>query len=108
MIACLDQNTVSELREVLTLYARIDSIAQRFNEIETLRQKIYNQQTQIRGNLDVLKNEGGEGELRTRYITTLAESEDQLNALREEEVTLRSEEAACHVKLEEHLSRFPS
>ncbi|MFD3162431.1 hypothetical protein [Herpetosiphon sp. NSE202] len=103
----LDQNTVSELREVLTLYARLDSIAQRFNEIEAARQKIYNQQTQIRGNLDVLKNEGGEGELRTRYITTLAETEDQLNALREEETTLRSEEAACHVKLEEHLSRFP-
>lgn len=103
----LDQNTVSELREVLTLYARIDSIIQRYNEIEALRQKIYNQQTQIRGNLDVLKNEGGEGELRTRYITTLAESEDQLNALREEEATLRSEEAGCHAKLEEHLSRFP-
>ncbi len=102
----LDQATVTELRDVLSLYARLDAIAQRYGQLEVLRQRIHEQQTQIRGNLDVLQNDGGEGELRTRYITTLAESEDRLAALREEEVALREEEALRREDLENRLQAF--
>lgn len=102
----LDQNTVAELRDVLNLYARLDAIAQRYMQLEALRQRIHEQQTQIRGNLDVLENEGEEGELRTRYIATLAESEDRLGALREEEEALRDEEEARRADLEARLQAF--
>ncbi len=104
----LDQATVTELRDVLSLYARLDAIAQRYGQLEVLRQRIHEQQTQIRGNLDVLKNEGGEGELRTRYITTLTESEDRLAALRDEEVALREEESQRREDLENRLQAFGS
>jgi len=56
----------------------------------------------------VLKNEGGEGELRTRYITTLTESEDRLAALRDEEVALREEESQRREDLENRLQAFGS
>ena len=102
----LDQSTVTELRDILNLYARLDEITVRYQQIEAQRQVVYNQQTQIRGNLDVLKNDGGEGELRNRYIATLSQSEDQLTALRDEELKLREEERSCRQQLDERLSKI--
>ena len=96
----LDQTTVSELRNVLALYNRLELIQRRYQEIDALRTKLHEQQQQIRGNLDVLKAEGEEGELRTRYIETLRTSEDRLQQLRDEEDTLRAEEARRKEELE--------
>jgi hypothetical protein len=102
----LDQATVTELRDVLALYGRLDDIAIRYGQLETQRQRIYEQQTQIRGNLDVLEKEGEEGELRTRYITSLADSENRLVALQEEETALREEETQRRAELDERLQNF--
>ena len=102
----LDQTTITELRDVLALYARLDAISVRYGELETVRGRIYEQQTQIRGNLDVLEKEGEEGELRNRYITSLAESENRLVALGDEETALRQEETERRRELEERLQAF--
>jgi hypothetical protein len=102
----LDQATVTELRDVLALYGRLDDIAIRYGQLEAQRQRIYEQQTQIRGNLDVLEKEGEEGELRTRYITTLADTENRLVALQEEETALREEETQRRTELDERLQNF--
>jgi len=91
---------------VLALYARLDAISVRYGELDTVRGRIYEQQTQIRGNLDVLEKEGEEGELRNRYITSLAESENRLVALGEEETALRQEETERRRELEERLQAF--
>ncbi len=102
----LDQTTVTELRSVLSIYARLDAIRQRYAELEQRRKQLHEQQTQVRGNLDVLHTEGEEGELRTRYIATLAASEDELVKLREEETTLRAEEQQRRSELEAYLRTF--
>lgn len=102
----LDQKTVAELRDVLALYARLDEIALEFGQIEARRKKLYEQQTQIRGNLNVLKGEGEEGELRTRYIAALSQAEDRLAALAEEEAALRLEEQERRDELARVLRAF--
>ncbi|HEY1011444.1 MAG TPA: hypothetical protein VGE07_01990 [Herpetosiphonaceae bacterium] len=102
----LDQTTVAELRDVLALYARLDAITQELVQVEARRKKLYDQQTQIRGNLNVLKGEGEEGELRTRYIAALGQAEDRLAALAEEETALRQEEEERREELARLLRAF--
>ncbi len=102
----LDQATINSLHDVLGLYERLERIAQQYAELEAQRKRIHEQQTQIRGNLDVLGSDGDEGELRTRYITTLAESEDALARLRAEELALRAEEQQRRQELEAYLRSF--
>lgn len=102
----LDQATINSLREVLGLYERLERIVQQYAELEVRRVRIHEQQTQIRGNLDVLGSDGDEGELRTRYIATLTESEDALARLRDEELALRDEEQQRRQELEAYLRSF--
>jgi hypothetical protein len=94
------------LADVLTKYRMIsDALARRAHD-EEQRERLGERQDRARKNLSALATDGSEGELRSRYVTTLSESEDQMveldrhiAATLEEEARLRAEISAALTEL---------
>jgi hypothetical protein len=85
----LDQATYDRLAGILKLYEEISGREQELQKNAQARQKLFEQQKTIQGNLASLKDSGEEGQLRTRYARTLAEQEDRLAALDRQDDDLR-------------------
>jgi hypothetical protein len=86
----LDRRTHDQLTELLGLWERIEEGEKRLKEIERERQKIYEAQRQIQGNMGALSQTGKEGALRARYVTQLEASEEELKALAQRESDLQA------------------
>lgn len=87
----LNRDAHARLNELLALWERIAAHERRLAEIEQERQKVYQGQEQARSNMAALGNAGKEGELRASYVDKLRASEQQLEALAQEERQLKSE-----------------
>jgi hypothetical protein len=99
----LDEATMAGLREVLDLYGEIATAQRRLAAIEAERKQIYAAQKQVQGSLAPLGTQGEEGALRQRYVATLNQSEDRLNALAAEEQQLNARIATLEQQAAERL-----
>jgi hypothetical protein len=77
----LDRKIYDSVVELLGLWDQIAEYEKRLQEIGKERQKVYEAQQQIQGNMGTLGTTGKEGVLRARYVEQLGASEDELKAL---------------------------
>jgi hypothetical protein len=87
----LDRETHDKAAEVLRLWARIAANEQRLKELDADRQRVYQAQQQIQGNMGVLGTAGKEGALRAQYVDQLAAGEEQLKGIGQQEAALKAE-----------------
>ena len=102
----LDPDTHARLEELLRLWEQIQEQQRRLQEIEQERQKVYQMQKQIQGNMGALSQTGREGTLRTRYVNQLEESEEQLQALAREEEAVQEEIERLEAEVKERIRRL--
>ena len=88
---------------MLDLYGEIATAQRRLAAIEAERKQIYAAQKQVQGSLAPLGTQGEEGALRQRYVATLNQSEDRLNALAAEEQQLNARIATLEQQAAERL-----
>jgi hypothetical protein len=87
----IDRQTHDLIAELLGLYEKVADHEKRLAEIEQERQKIFQAQKQIQGNMGALSTTGKEGALRARYVEQLEASEEQLKALARQETQVKDE-----------------
>lgn len=102
----LGRDTHEKLVALLRLWEQIEEKRRRLQEVEQERQKIYQAQKQIQGNMDALSSSGREGTLRTRYVNRLEESEEALHSLAEEENALQAEIGRLEEEIKERIRRL--
>ncbi len=100
----LDQDAYSTVTELMGLWERIADNEKHLEAADQERDKIYEAQQQIQGNMAALGTTGREGSLRTRYVEQLETSEDQLRSLAQQEADLRTVRERLKTELEEQLS----
>jgi hypothetical protein len=98
-----DHRTASEL---LDLWDKIAAHEERLEEIEKERASVYAAQEQMRGNMTALTSTGKEGALRASYVDKLEESEGQLQRLKNEEASLRSEIESLKRQIEKKMEAW--
>jgi hypothetical protein len=84
----LEREAYEQVAELLGLWEQIEDNQTQLKETEQERQKAYEAQKQIQGNMGALSTTGKEGALRARYVDELERSEDRLKALDETEADL--------------------
>ena len=87
----LDSTAYEQVAQLLRLWEQIGDLEGRLKQIGQKRQQIYQGQQQIQGNMGALSTTGKEGALRARYVEQLEASEEQLQALANEEAELNAE-----------------
>lgn len=87
----IDRHTHDRIAELLSLLEQMAQLEKRLQVIEQERQKVYEAQRQIQGNMQALSPEGKEGQLRAQYVARLGETETGLSKLATEEETLKAE-----------------
>jgi hypothetical protein len=95
----IDRITHDRVVEMLTLWEQIAQYTRRLQELDQERQRIYQAEQQIRGNMAALSQTGKEGELRARYVEQLAASEEQLKALAQHEAATKAEIARLEAEI---------
>jgi hypothetical protein len=99
----IDRSTHDLIAEILKLLEKIDTHKQRISEIDNERQKVYEAQKQIQGNMQALSTEGKEGRVRSQYVDRLEATENSLNVLGQEEAKLMKEIEQLEAKVEAKL-----
>ncbi|MFN2243329.1 MAG: hypothetical protein ACK2U2_13650 [Anaerolineae bacterium] len=100
----LDREAYETVTELLGLWERIAGSEKRVQEIDRERQKIYQAQQQIQGNMGALSATGKEGALRTRYVEQLEATEDQLRSLAQQEAEFKAVIQRLNDQIGEHLA----
>jgi hypothetical protein len=100
----LDRDAYEKVTELLGLWEQIADSEKRVEQIDRERQKIYQAQQQIQGNMGALSATGKEGALRTRYVEQLEATEDQLRSLDQREGDLRAEIQRLNDQVAERLA----
>jgi hypothetical protein len=99
----LDEATYDRVAELLDLWEKIADNERRLRDADQHRQKIYQTQQQIQGNMGALSATGKERSLRNRYVEQLEATEDQLRTLERREADLRDEIQRLNNEVEERL-----
>ncbi|MBE2224638.1 MAG: hypothetical protein IAF02_24070, partial [Anaerolineae bacterium] len=99
----IDRRTHDLIAQILALLEKISLHKQRLTEIDQERQKIYEAQRQIQGNMQALTSEGKEGRVRSQYVDRLEATENSLHLLSQEEATLKQEIERLEQEIEEKL-----
>jgi hypothetical protein len=99
----LGRDAYDQLIELMALWEKITGCEERLQEAGEERQKIYEAQQQIQGNMGALSDTGKEGTLRARYVERLEATEDQLQSVSQREADLRAEIQGLKQKVEERL-----
>lgn len=102
----IDQKTMDRVTKLLMLWQNIATYEGKLQECEKERQKIYEAQRQIQGNMGTLAQTGKEGTLRSRYVEQLEGTEEQLKALAQQEANLKAEIERVQREIAERLSAF--
>jgi len=102
----IDRATHEALNGILRLWETIERHRRRVAEIGDERQKIYQSQQQIQGNMGALSGAGKEGELRARYVRQLEASEEQLTALQTDEAQQNAEIKRLEQEVERRLKEL--
>lgn len=91
------------LTQFLTLWERLATNKEKIKQIEIEEGKIYKAQEQIRSNLQALKDQGAEGELRFRYIEKLKASEARLSETEPQKQRLNADNLEIEAQIEQLL-----
>ena len=86
----LDRKAYDQVAGLLALWERIADHERQLEESGEERERIYQAQQQIQGNMGALSATGREGALRTRYVEQLEATEEQLRDLERKETDLRA------------------
>jgi hypothetical protein len=102
----LDPATHDRIAELLGLWERIEDKDRQLQEIGGARERVYQAQKQIQGNMGVLSASGEEGVLRAEYVEQLRQSEAELQGLAQAEAELRAQRAQLQGEIEARLQSF--
>lgn len=97
----LDQETFDQLKTLLENYAAIQSAVELQQKLEVERDKIYEQQEQLRKNLGALQATGKEAELRDRMLDQLKTTQDRLDEIERELAEAQHRQAAAQAQTEQ-------
>jgi hypothetical protein len=100
----LDRGTHDRVAELLGLWEKAEENEQRLAKVEQERQKIYQAQQQIQGNMGALTQTGKEGKLRSQYVEQLEASEEQLRALARQESEVKAEIARLKQEVKKRIA----
>ncbi len=100
----LDRDTHDRIVELLHLWQKIREKDQALKQVEKDRQKIYQAQQQIQGNMNALGTQGKEGLLRAKYVDQLEAHEEQLQQFARKEEALTAEIAKMKAELDTRLA----
>jgi hypothetical protein len=99
----IDRLAHDRLRELLELWEKVTSLEVEMTGLDKERQKIYQAQEQIRGNMGALESTGKEGALRASYVDKLQAAEQQLEALAAREQALKASKEQTEREIETRL-----
>lgn len=99
----IGESVFEALHDILRTVERIEEFKRGMEERDEKRQRIYDEQEQLRSNLGALTGAGRESELRDRLLTQLTSSQDRLDALGREDEQARRDLQAAEKKLAEML-----
>lgn len=102
----LDRKTHDALAVLLGMWEKIKDYETQLKAVEQERQKIYQAQKQIQGNMGALASAGREGDLRSRYVNQLAESEEHLKQLSNNERDMQKAITQLQEQIEQHLANL--
>jgi hypothetical protein len=102
----LDAQTIAELESVITLREQAEKVEQVIAQMDAPRQEWTNREARLRGQLEVLRDGGAEGEMRLRVIRDLEESHRALDQLQQEERTLSTKVTELREQAERELVRI--
>jgi hypothetical protein len=94
----IDQGFYDRLKAILDLYHQIDQSQQEISKRQQQREQMATELRQAAEKLQPLGRDGGEGELRKRYVAKMQEMEDESDRLAREIISL--ETASTHLKQE--------
>ncbi len=100
----IDRATHDLIATILGLLEKIGDHKKRIEAINQERQKIYEAQKQIQGNMAALANTGKEGQMRAQYVDRLEATEDSLHVLGQEEGQLQTEIKRLEKEIERRLA----
>ncbi len=95
----VDQKTERVLRESFQIRHQISGFEERLQQLANERNQIHAEQKRIRENLASLGDRASEKELRERFVRTLGQQEDRLEAIASEEKQTQTTRDAARVKL---------
>ena len=95
----LDRATEQALREALAERQQVSAIEERLAHRNDERNMIHTEQKRIRDNLGSLGDRASEKELRERFVRTLGQQEDRLEAIGVEATQLQADRDAARTKL---------
>ena len=99
----IDRATHDLIATILGLLEKINDHKKRIEAINQERQKIYEAQKQIQGNMAALSNTGKEGQMRAQYVDRLEATEQNLQVLAQEEYQLQAEIKRLEKEIERRL-----
>jgi hypothetical protein len=87
----IERGPHDQVVELLKLWDQVAENEKDLAGIEKDREKVYQAQQQIQGNMGALSNTGKEGNMRARYVQKLEATEEQLEELARREATLKAD-----------------
>jgi hypothetical protein len=102
----LDKKTETALREVLAARQAAVGVDARLAALDKERAAIAADQKRLRDNLGSLGDRATEKELRERFVRTLGQQEDRLEALKTEEATLHRDRDAARARVAALLAKL--
>lgn len=99
----LDRRMLDQLAKLLTLWETVADYEKKLAKCDQEREKIYQAQQQIQGNMQPLSQAGKEGTLRARYVKQLESTEERLRSLEQREADLKTQIERVRQELEERL-----
>jgi hypothetical protein len=99
----IERKTHDRIVELLKLWENIAQNERQIGRLDKEREKIYKAQQQIQGNMGALSQQGKEGALRSRYVTQLEASEEELKALARREADLKKENEQLKARIEKQV-----
>lgn len=91
------------LDEVIEIKARMAAVNKQIQEKQEAARSLTQEQSRMRENLKVLGKSEEEKKLLTRYVNKIAESEDQIEKVRQQEGTLIEQRNAIQRQLDEKI-----
>jgi len=95
----IDKKTEKLLRDSFKIRHEIAGFDQKVNELATERNQIHAEQKRIRENLGSLGDRSSEKELRERFVRTLGQQEDRLEAMIREEKQAQTDRDTARARL---------
>jgi hypothetical protein len=87
----IERGLHDQVTALLRLWDQIEEHEKTLTRIDKDREKVYQAQQQIQGNMGALSKTGKEGNMRARYVQRLEATEEQLEELARHESSLKAE-----------------